>query len=168
MTKNKKRLLDVSMIGISAAVLCVVSPIAIPVGDVALSLATLVILVSAGVIGAWKSTAAVLVYLVLGGVGLPVFSGFTGGAGRLLGPTGGFLFGYLLLSLVSGLGRSRIVTMILGNALLYVCGTVWYTVYADVPVITAAGACVLPYILPDALKIVAATAAVRRIKKIKT
>ena len=166
MTDHKKRHRDLATVGICAAVLCAVSPVSIPIGSVSLSLTTLVILVSAGVLGTWRSTAAVFVYLLLGCVGLPVFSGFTGGFGRLLGPTGGFLAGYLLFSIIAGIGKGRVIPMILATLLLYLCGTVWYTVYAEVPVLTAVGVCVIPYILPDGLKIAAAYVATGRIKKI--
>ncbi len=162
MTKSK----SLAGIGLCSGILCAVSPIAIPMGDLSLSLATLAVLVSSGVLGAWKGILSVMVYLVIGGVGLPVFSGFTGGFGRLLGPTGGFLFGYLLLSFVAGLGKGRVIHMTIGTVLLYICGTVWYSVYTDVPVLAAAGVCVLPYIIPDVLKIAVAAVAVRRLKKI--
>ncbi len=164
MTENKRQLRTVTQTGLAAAMLCVLAPIAVPVGDVPLSLGTLVILIAAGMLGSWRTLAAVAVYLVLGAVGLPVFSGFTGGFGRLLGPTGGFLIGYLPLALIVGTGKGKVVPMIVGNFALYAVGMVWYMFYADVPVWTALAVCVLPYLPLDAVKLAAAAMAVRRIK----
>lgn len=158
MTKNKQKLLSITKIGLAAAVLCVLSPISIPVGDVPLSAATLVILIFAGVMGPWKSVAAVTVYLVIGFMGLPVFSGFTAGVGRLFGPTGGYLLGYIPLAFTVGMGKGKIPYMIAGNIFLYAVGSVWYYVYADITPAAVLAVCVLPYLPGDVLKIAAASA----------
>lgn len=163
--KNKGKLRSITRIGLGAAMLCVLAPISIPIGDVPLSLATLVILVTAGVLGPWESAAATLVYLILGCVGLPVFSGFAGGLGRVFGPTGGFLLGYVPMALIAGSGRGRVAPMILGNAALYAIGTAWYAVYANVTPWAALAVCVLPCLPIDGAKLVAAAVAVRRIGK---
>ena len=159
--KNKEKLQSITKIGLAAAMLCVLAPVSIPIGDVPLSLATLVILVTAGILGSAKTTAAVAVYLILGCVGLPVFSGFAGGIGRLLGPTGGFLIGYIPLALIAG--RGKILPMILGCAAMYTAGTVWYIFWADVTPWTAMLVCVVPYLPAEAVKIAVAAAAVKRI-----
>ncbi len=163
---NNKRSRALTATGLAAALLCVLSPIAIPMGDVPLSLGTLVILVSAAVLGPWRSAAAVAVYLVLGCVGLPVFSGFTGGVGRILGPTGGFLVGYIVLAVIAGLGKGKIVPMVIGTLALYAIGTLWYTVYADVPPWTALTVCVMPCLPLDGVKIAVAAVVGKKIEKI--
>lgn len=93
-----------TLTALMAAMLCVLGPLSIPIGPVPLSLATLVIYLSVYLLG-WKwGLVSVVVYLLVGMSGVPVFSGFGGGLGRLLGPTGGYLIGYLPLAALSGLG----------------------------------------------------------------
>jgi biotin transport system substrate-specific component len=124
---------DMVFTAVFAAILCVVAPLAIPIGPVPISLATFVIYLAAAVLN-WKyGTLAVVVYVALGLVGLPVFSGFTGGIPKLIGPTGGFIAGYILMALVIGLiitknarkKWSYPAAMALGTVVLYVCGLGW-------------------------------------------
>jgi biotin transport system substrate-specific component len=90
-----------------AAVLCVVSPLTIPIGPIPLSLATFAIYLAASTLD-WKyGTLSVVVYVALGLVGLPVFSRFEGGIQKLVGPSGGFIAGYILMALAAGLILSR-------------------------------------------------------------
>ena len=84
-----------------SALLCVVSPMSIPIGEVPISLATFIIYVSVWVLGPYGASLSVMVYLFLGIVGLPVFSGGAGGIGKLAGPTGGYLAGYIILVFLS-------------------------------------------------------------------
>ena len=113
-------------------------------------------------------------YVALGAVGLPVFSGFMGGLGALTGVTGGYILGFVFIPLCVGLGarlRGRaalVLTMAMGIVLCYICGTVWYTlVYAESEgFLTALTVCVLPYVLPDALKILLAVYLSPRLKSI--
>jgi biotin transport system substrate-specific component len=104
-----------------------------------------------------------LVYLLLGFMGAPVFAGFTGGVGKLLGPTGGYIIGYLAVSVVSGLAvekfRSRCVHlfgMMLGTVICYGIGTVWYCFITQGGVDSAVMLCVLPFIPGDLVKMVLA------------
>ena len=91
-------------IALFSGILCIVAPFTIPVpmSPVPLSLATFVVYLAGALLGAKQGTAGVLVYLLLGAVGLPVFSGFSGGIGVLFGPTGGYLMGYLLCAAIVG------------------------------------------------------------------
>lgn len=151
---------------LTAAVLCVLAPLSIPVGPIPLSLATLVIYLALYLLG-WKwGCAAVLVYVLLGAAGLPVFSGFAGGLGKVLGPTGGYIVGYVFLALTAGLfveyGHGRAVQlagMALGTAVLYAFGTAWFCFQAEVPLGEALQKCVWIFIPGDLLKIAAAAAA---------
>ena len=106
---------------------------------------------------------SVLVYLMLGAAGLPVFSGFTGGLGVLAGPTGGYLAGYLAAAFISSLFNNRfrqgfmhITGMITGLAAMYFTGTIWFTFQQDTGFLQALAVCVLPYLAGDAVKIAAA------------
>lgn len=121
---------------------------------------------AAGVLGGRRGTLAVLVYLLLGLVGLPVFAGFTGGPGALVTPSGGYLIGFLFSALVMwaverSFGRKLPVlgvSMVLGLLVCYAFGTAWFMVVYPmggeaVGLWTALTWCVFPYAGFDALKI---------------
>ena len=151
-----------------AAVICAVSPWTIPLGPIPLSLASLGVYLAACVLDCKHGVAAVVAYVVIGGVGLPVFSGARGGFGALVGPTGGYIIGYIVLALAEGLiidlfaKEKHIwlypVAMVAGTALLYALGTGWYMAQTGVELLPALAVCVLPFLAGDAVKIVAATA----------
>ena len=157
MRKQKNKIHSMVIPALMAALLCVLGPIAIPVGPVPLSLATLGVYL-AGLLLGWKwGAVSVLVYLAIGLVGIPVFSGFTGGVGKLLGPTGGYLLGYLPLGLVTGLAQKQkkplqLLTMAVGTALLYLLGTVFYCFQSGTAFVAAAAVCVLPFLPGDCIK----------------
>jgi biotin transport system substrate-specific component len=148
-----------------AAVICVVSPFKIPIGAVPITLATFAIYIAASVLN-WKyGTLAVLLYILIGLVGLPVFSGFEGGAQKLVGPTGGFLIGYIPCALIIGLLVDKLekkiwiypVVMVLGTAVLYAFGTAWFMISLKYTLAAALMACVVPFLIFDAVKIVLAS-----------
>lgn len=146
---------------VMAAVLSVTAPFALPIGPVPISLATLVVYLAVYVLGWQKGTMAVLIYILLGAAGMPVFSGFAGGLGKLLGPTGGYILGYLPLALISGLVIDRfprnrlmqLVGMVLATAVLYVLGTIWFCFAMDSTLAPALTACVIPFLPGDMAKI---------------
>ena len=124
------------------------------------------VFLAVGLLGGKRGTLAVLVYLLLGAVGIPVFAGFNGGLGYMLGSTGGYIVGFLLSALTmwgfeAALGRKTwvlAVSMVLGLAVCYAFGTAWFmVVYARnsgaIGLMTALGWCVIPYIVPDLVKI---------------
>ena len=132
------------------------------------TLQTFAVFCALELLGGARGTVAVAVYLLLGAAGVPVFAGFTGGLGILLGSTGGYLLGFLLTGLVywlfERLGRSlwlRVAALLLGLALCYAFGTLWFVeVYSrangPLSAMTALTWCVLPFLLPDGLKLVLA------------
>ena len=158
-----------------AALMAVCSWISIPAA-VPFTLQTFAVFLTLGVLGGRLGTLAVGGYLLLGAVGLPVFAGFQGGPGALLGATGGYLLGFLLTALtVWGAerlwGRSApvfLASCLAGLGLCYLFGTVWFAaVYASSsgPVGPAAvlGWCVAPFVLPDLAKLALALALRRRL-----
>lgn len=155
-----------TIIGLMAALLCVVAPISLflPISPVPISLATLVIYFSLYVLGMKKALLSCVIYLLLGLVGLPVFSGATGGVGKLVGPTGGYLIGYLLLALVAGLFIDKwfphyllcLLGMILGTAACYLFGTAWLAYANHITFQAALAAGVLPFLAGDIFKIILA------------
>ena len=86
---------QMAMIAVITAITCVLAPMSIPIGPVPISLTNLVIYFGLYVLGTKNGTISYLIYLLIGLVGLPVFSGFTGGPGKLFGPTGGYLIGFI-------------------------------------------------------------------------
>jgi len=148
-----------------AAALCVLAPLAVPVGFVPVTLATLGVYLAAGLLGPWRGTAAVGLYLLLGAVGAPVFAGFAGGVQQLVGLTGGYLWGYLLCALMAGLLLQRShrpvlvpVWLAVGTAVLYAAGTGWYWWQTGGTPGAALAVCVMPFLPADVVKIAVATA----------
>ncbi len=153
------------MTALMGAVICVMGPlsIAIPVSPVPISLVNLAIYFSCYILGMKKGTISLLLYLLIGFIGLPVFAGFTAGAGKLLGPTGGYLVGYIFIALVCGWffehGHSRwmeLVGMILGTLCCYLFGTLWLAHQAGLDFSAALAAGVIPFIPGDLAKILIA------------
>lgn len=143
-----------------AALTAVCAWISVPVGDQAISLQTFAVFLTLGLLGGKLGTVTVLVYLLLGVAGLPVFTGFRGGISVLMGPTGGYLWGFLVSCLVYWGLESRLPRwIVLTPALLgcYACGTAWYYfAYASGALWPLIVTCVVPYLIPDAVKLVLA------------
>jgi biotin transport system substrate-specific component len=161
-------------IAVLAAIICVFSPWAVPIGAVPVSLATFAVYFTAAVSGWKRGVISVLLFLLIGGLGVPVFSGFQGGFHRLIGPTGGYLIGYMPCAFITGLladkyEKSRWIYplgMIAGTVALYILGTAWFVYVSGTPLVTALYICVLPFLVGDALKIVVASAAAAAVRPI--
>lgn len=148
------------MPALMTSLLCVLSPIAIPVGVVPVSLSTLMLFLMLYLLPRRQAVVATGVYLFLGLIGLPVFSGYTGGVGKLIGPTGGYLLGYVPLVAVTGVFMARsekrmvhVLGMVAGESVLYVFGTVWFCYQAGVTPASALMVCVYPFLPLEAVKI---------------
>ncbi len=165
-TKTKKLVLC----AVCAALTCAVAPLSVPIaGLVPISLATFAVLFSGILLGGRMGAVSQAVYLLIGTVGLPVFAGYTSGIGRLLGPTGGYLIGYVPMAFVAGalyyrFGRHRtggrkyammLLAMLAGEGILYLFGTAWFCIVTGTGVLAALMSCVLPFLLGDAAKITA-------------
>ena len=157
--RREKKVYTLTVTALMSAVTCVLAPLSLPVGPVPVTLVNLVIYLSLYLIGGRLTSLSCLVYVLLGMAGMPVFAGFTGGVGRLLGPTGGYILGYLLIAAVSGWFVDRCsnrifhgMGMILGTVLCYVLGTAWYCISAQTTPAAALTLCVLPFIPGDLVK----------------
>lgn len=151
-----------------AALMAVCSWISVPLGDMAFTLQTLGLFLTLGILEGKWGTVSILSYLLLGAAGVPVFSGFQGGFGAILGPNGGFLWGFLAAALVYWAAQrlGSIPAAVLSLAVCYVCGCLWYSLYAGgIGIPAAAIKTVLPYLIPDILKLTAALSLSRRLKK---
>ena len=148
-----------------AALTAVCAWIAIPLPGVSFTMQTFAVLLTLGLLGGRWGSVSILLYLLLGIVGLPVFTGFRGGAAALLDPTGGFLWGFLACGLTYWAAEKlgKLPAMVAGMMVCYVCGSWWFSLYAGVSIAAAAMACVLPWLIPDGIKLVLAYSMAKRI-----
>ena len=177
---SRRKTYDIVYIGIFAVLLAVCSWISIPLA-VPFTLQTFAVFMALETLGGKRGTMAILVYILLGLIGLPVISGFRGGPAVLVGTTGGYIVGFVLTGLlIWGLEKAtgekwkqpvlRICAMLLGLALCYAFGTLWFIrVYVGttgpVSIGTVLGWCVIPFIIPDLVKLGLAFVLSRRIRK---
>ncbi len=168
---------DLALCALFAALIAVCAWISIP-ATVPFTLQTFAIFAALGLLGGKRGTVAVAVYLLLGAIGVPVFAGFQGGIGALLGTTGGYLLGFLLTALIvwgmeACFGSKTgvfLLSAVLGMLVCYAFGTAWYlVVYARtkgaISLATALGWCVVPFLIPDAVKIALAVLLRGRLKR---
>lgn len=179
MTKRNQTVYMMILTALFAALITVGALIPpIPVGSLPITLQTLTVYVTAGMLGVKWGSAAVGIYIALGALGLPVFTGGQGGLGVLFGATGGYILGFLLIVLAVGLtvrlfGRrlwSLLGGMAVGTLACYAFGTAWFVLLytrsnGAIGVGEALSICVLPFLLPDALKMTLAALLVCRLSK---
>ena len=166
---------DMTLTAVMAALICIAGPLTIAAGPVPLSLATFAVYLAGAILGKKRGTFSVGLYLLIGIIGVPVFSGFSGGFQKLAGVTGGYLAGYLPCAFLSGLGAERAertgkkrflpLMMVLGTAVLYTVGTAWFMIQTGNGLGAALGLCVLPFLPGDAAKIIAAALLADPVKK---
>ena len=154
------------------AVTCILAPLSIPIGPVPISLTNFAIYLALYLLDWKKGTVSYIIYLLLGLVGLPVFSGFTGGPAKLAGPTGGYIIGFIVMAVIAGLVIDnchkpliQLVGMIAGTIVCYLFGTVWFCIVADSTFKAALGICVIPFIPADLIKMIIAMIIGPMIKK---
>lgn len=162
---SRSKTYDMVYIAIFAVLMAICSWISIPM-TVPFTLQTFGVFISVGILGGKRGTVAVLVYILLGAIGVPVFAGFSGGFGVLLNTTGGYIIGFLFSALVMWgiekvFGRKpvmQILSMLVGLIVCYAIGTAWFMVVYSrangaVGLGTVLGWCVIPFIIPDLVKI---------------
>ncbi len=172
-----RKIVAMVQIALFAAIIAICSWIQIPL-TVPFTLQTFAVFCTLGILGGKNGTISVLLYIILGAVGVPVFAGFSGGVGVLLGTTGGYIIGFLFTALLYWVITHffgdklpvMIIAMALGLVVCYAFGTAWFMlVYARttgaVGLMTALGWCVFPFILPDCVKIALAILLAKRIPK---
>ena len=161
----------------AAALIAVCSWLTVPFA-IPFTMQTFAVSCSLVMLGGRRGTAATALYILMGAAGLPVFSGFRGGIGHLLGPTGGYMAGFILTGLCWTLLEKRLkktvakyAALVLGLLLCYAAGTAWFVqVYsrgnADMSFLSALSVCVAPYVLPDLAKLALALYVGERVKKL--
>lgn len=164
--KTKSNTYKLTMTALMAAIICIASPISIPIpiSEVPISLGTFAVYLAACILGRKYGTISVVVYLLVGFTGVPVFTGWTGGVSKLAGPTGGYLVGYLCITLIAGWFADRfehnilmnIIGLVIGTMVCYFLGTAWMGYSLGITAKAAVYAGVLPYLPFDIIKIGAA------------
>jgi len=147
-----------------AAIMCVFGPMSVPIGPIPVSLTNLVLYFTVFILGLNGTTVSFCVYLLLGLVGLPVFSGGAGGLGKIIGPTGGYLVGFIPMVIIMALIMRKFnykaipsfIGMVLGTIVAYVCGTAWFVYSFKCTLAYAMSVCVIPFIPFDIGKMVIA------------
>lgn len=167
------RTVSITITALMTALLCIAAPLTIPVGAIPVSLTPMILYIFVYVFG-WKKTfVSFFIYLAMGAMGLPVFSGFQGGLHKITGPTGGYLVGFLLLTAACGFfcdffkrnACMYVAGMILGILCAYVFGSIWYMVIMEQTLKNTLIVCVIPFLPFDAMKIVASLLIAPRLKK---
>ena len=172
--KSRISVKDMAFVAMFAALIAICSMISIPVGEVPVTLQTFGVCLSAAMLGRRRGTLSVLIYILLGAVGLPVFSGMRGGFGVLAGPTGGYIVGFLLTALIIGTAADRwgcralplTLATALGVLTCYAAGTAWFMVVTGMRLGESLLLCVVPFLIPDGVKIAAAVILSNRLSKV--
>lgn len=164
---DKTKIIKTVTIALMAAIMCVMAPfsIPVPVSAVPISLGTFALYLISAVTDRKSGTLAVILYLLLGLVGVPVFTGWTGGFAKLAGPTGGYLIGYIPCAYISGLFADKFekhkwmlpIGYVLGTVVMYAFGTVFFMIQSGNSLAYSLSVCVVPFLGFDALKIAVST-----------
>ena len=160
MREKTANVIILAKMAIMVALICVCSWVTIPFGSIPFTLQTFGIAMALGTLGGKRGTAVIATYLLFGAVGLPVFSSFGSGIGVLLGPTGGYLIGFLIGGIVylliehwmKGSRSSKYIGIAAFMLTYYVFGSIHFSIVGGIPFWSAVTAAVLPYIVPDVLK----------------
>lgn len=169
---------DIAYIALFTALIAICSWISIPT-TIPFTMQTFAIFVTVGILGTRRGTISIMIYILLGVIGVPVFAGFLAGLGVLIGNTGGYIIGFIFSAIVTGLiiqylGNKppiMLLAMILGLVVCYIFGTAWFMYFyaqtsGTIGVMTALTWCVFPFVIPDVVKIVLAIVVVKRVAKI--
>ncbi len=170
--RQKLSVRDMIYVALMAVVIALCSWISVP-SVVPFTMQTFAVFCALLLLGGRRGFLAVALYILLGAFGLPVFSGFRGGIGVLLGPTGGYIVGFLLAALLYLMLEKSfpaLPLLIAGLLVCYLFGTLWFVyVYSsggkEIGFGAALGFCVVPYLLPDAIKLLLAFVLAGRVKK---
>lgn len=162
--QRRKKTYDMAYIGLFVGLMAICSWISIPTA-IPFTMQTFAIFLAVLILGGKRGTLAIVVYLLLGLVGVPVFAGFSAGPGVLFGTTGGYLIGFvfsgLLMWLMERIADRKVwvqmLSMLLGMVTYYIIGTIWFMVVygstnGPVSLLTALGWCVFPFVIPDLVK----------------
>lgn len=170
-TMSKTALLCRYAVCITLLIVCAQITIVFPFTIVPVTLAFFMVYVIGGLLGPFHGALCMLVYIIMGLIGIPVFAGFNSFS-SLAGPTGGYIVGYVPMAAIIGMAFKsskpwiNIIGMILGTAVCYLFGALWYSFIAEVSFAISITLTVLPFILADTMKMLLAYFVIKRLKKI--
>ena len=174
MKKRALSIQDLCLVGTITSILIITAQISIPMPlGVPMTMQTFTVMLAGILLGPRKGTLTIIMYLLLGSIGLPVFSNFRGGLQCLMGPTGGFLWTFPIMSWLTGLGAKFLprrkdiflLMLITVNIINLLCGTVFFSILQKIPFSAAIATCLLPFIPATILKMILATIAGTKIRK---
>lgn len=166
---------DLIRIALFTALTAVLSQISIPLPftPVPVNMATFAFFLAGSVLGAKNGAISQMVYLLIGVIGLPVFAGFNSGIGIVIGPSGGYIVGYIVGAYVIGLilqvkKQRYIFAFSLGLLVCYSIGTAWFMFSTKIGFVSSLTMCVIPFIPGDIIKILVAALVAKRLNKALT
>lgn len=178
---EKKKFLtvqDMVLIAVFTALTAVCSLVQIPAGPIPFTLQTFAVFTTGGLLGSKKGTIAIIIYILLGVIGIPVFAGGKSGPGVIVGPTGGYITGFIFTIIIIGMITKifrknktwlnitmTFISMVLGDLVCFVIGTIQFMAVMETSLEVALGYCVIPFIIPDLIKMAVAVVVVNRVKK---
>jgi len=176
---TNKKTTKLIMAALFAALTGVCSWIAIPLPftQVPIVLATMVTTLAGGLLGPKYGTFSMIVYVLLGAIGAPVFHNFSGGLGVIVGPTGGYIVGYITSAFICGILLNIIcskkltrwgiaISGVAGLASCYAIGTAWFMISSGTGLIASLIMCVIPFLIGDVLKTIAAVLLIKKLRPI--
>lgn len=165
--KLKQSISDMTLIAMFTTLTVVLSQISLPLPftPIPINLGMMAVFIAGGILGASKGAMSQVVYLLIGAIGIPVFANFKGGIGVLMGPTGGYIIGYIVASLLVGyfihkMPKTVLFTMlalIIGLIACYMLGTVWFMFLTKNTLLQSLLLCVVPFLIGDFFKIIVST-----------
>lgn len=178
-TGKKLKVMDMAYIAIGAVLIAICSWINIPTA-VPFTLQTFAVFFVLMLLGGERGTISILIYILLGAVGVPVFAGFSAGIGILFGNTGGYLLGFIFIGLIYILFTRvfkmkniffKVLALVIGLAICYAFGSVWFMhIYlrdsGEVGMLAVLSWCVFPFIIPDLIKMALAVIIAKRIQPV--
>ena len=171
--KSRNKIYMLVMCAVFAALTAVLAQIQIPLAMVPINLALFSVYLSGILLGAKYGSISMLLYVLIGAIGVPVFAGLNGGAGVLFGKTGGYIIGYIVTSFLVGLLSKYfgynffklLAIMTIGTISCYIIGTLWFMFLTKINLWVSLMYCVFPFILGDVLKMILAASLAIRLKR---
>ena len=157
---------DLVYIAIFTSIICAMSLISIPT-TIPFTLQTLAVFLCMFMLKPVDSLISVLLYILIGGIGLPVFSNFRSGFGVLAGPTGGYIIGFILMTLIPFFIKNKIASGIIGLVICYIFGSIWFLMFNQSNITSIwkiLTMCVLPFVIPDGIKLALAYILAKRLE----
>lgn len=178
MSTDSKKIKYITLCPLFAALTAVCSQIQIPLPYVPLNLALFAVYMAGSMLGPVYGSLSIVIYVLLGACGVPVFAGFAGGLSKLTGMTGGYIIGYILAALISGIIIKifekkchkklfvYVISFFMGMIACYTLGTAWFMYVSGNGLMASLSVCVFPFLIADAVKIALAAVLTDKLKKI--